>query len=113
MRPPDRGIGRTLVELNHPGIAERALHESVEPTILRLPVHRHVAPSEPVSRKQHIDVIVDRKVVAEVGKVARVMPRGPYEVVQAKTRKQNSAAPATANILEDEWQPHDRDVPDI
>ena len=43
----------------------------------------------------------------------RIMPCGPDQIVQAKARKQNAAAPAAANVLKDEGQPHDRHVPDV
>ena len=76
-------------------------------------MHRDVPPGVPIPRKQHVHVIVEREIVAEVGKVPRIMPCGPDQIVQAKARKQNAAAPAAANVLKDEGQPHDRHVPDV
>ena len=81
--------------------------------ILGLAVKLHVAIREPVSGHEHIDVVVDGKVVAEVREVPRVVACGTNQIVQAEPGEQNSAPPAPPNIIENERQPHDRDIADV
>src|SRR5258708_5208971 len=104
MRPSDAGVAARLVDLHLPAEADAAVHEPIDPVVLRLPVNRHVATGKPVPRHEYVDVVVEHIVVAEIGEMARVVARGANEVVQPEARKQNAAVPAPADIVEDEGQ---------
>src|SRR5204863_8861682 len=98
--PADPSIDARSIDLRHPRVRETPVHKAVDPVILRLAVQLDIAVGEPVSREGHVDVIVEREVVAEVGDVPRVPARRAHDIVQTEMREQNAAAPPTANVIE-------------
>ena len=111
MLPADvNRVGRH-VELVVPAERQAARHEAVEPAVACLGAERHVSSRVPVARHEKIDVVVDDEVVAETGHVALVVARRAHQVVQAEAGDEDAAASPRADVLKDEGEPHDRNVP--
>src|SRR4029077_10397294 len=107
----DRAGGR--VELRVSLEREAPVDEPVEPLVARLGPVREVAAGVPVTGQQEVYVVVDDEIVAEVREVPLVAPNRSYDVVEAEPRHEDPAPPSLADVLEDEWQPHDRDITDV
>ena len=120
MAPRDGGVGAVaLVRLAQrevsgdepvePPVADLA----VVPEVARIAELRLASGAPPIDERLRVEVVRQGEVVAEPFDVAPVRWAVAHDVAHADVRREDAAVPAAANVLEDERQPHHRDVADV